>query len=303
MSTENKRFYWIKLRENFFQQETIDWLMEQENGSAYIVLYLKMCLLTANTSGELIRTIGDMTIPYEPKKISQKTGFDIDTVNVALSLFKHLGLIEETQEGIPVMPEVKNMVGSESESAARVRKYRKKKKALQSNTDVTNKALQSNVEIRDKSIEYRDKSKENREEKVESRKKETGTSDDGLKDAVNAYRKNIYPMPGEMDLEKLKALVDDFGSDTVIKAIDRAVTRNKRSLAYIHGILKSWQTGGYDDENTAQPQPTPRNSKKEAIDTVNRLMAEYQAKEGEEKDDNGSIDPAGDWSFATGVQK
>lgn len=304
MSTENKRFYWIKLRENFFQQETIDWLMEQENGSAYIVLYLKMCLLTANTSGELIRTIGDMTIPYEPKKISQKTGFDIDTVNVALSLFKHLGLIEETQEGIPVMPEVKNMVGSESESAARVRKYRKKKKALQSNTDVTNKALQSNVEIRDKSIEYRDKSKENREEKVESRKKEKKASDDGLKDAVNAYRKNIYPIPGEMDLEKLKALVDDFGGDTVIKAIDRAVTRNKRSLAYIHGILKSWQAGGYDDENT-KAKPAPRNSKKAAIDTVNRLMAEYQAKEGEEKDDNdnGSIDPASDWSFATGVQK
>lgn len=307
MSTENKRFYWIKLRENFFQQETIDWLMEQENGSAYIVLYLKMCLLTANTSGELIRTIGDMTIPYEPKKISQKTGFDIDTVNVALSLFKHLGLIEETQGGIPVMPEVKNMVGSESESAARVRKYRKKKKALQSNVDVTNKALQSNVEIRDKSIEYRDKSKENREESVdvESKKKETGASDDGLKDVITAYRKNIYPMPGEMDLEKLKALADDFGSDTVIKAIDRAVTRNKRSLAYIHGILKSWQAGGYDDENTARPQPTPRNSKKEAIDTVNRLMAEYQAQEGEEKDDNdnGSIDPASDWSFATGVQK
>lgn len=302
MSTENKRFYWIKLRENFFQQETIDWLMEQENGSAYIVLYLKMCLLTANTSGELIRTIGDMTIPYEPKKISQKTGFDIDTVNVALSLFKHLGLIEETQEGIPVMPEVKNMVGSESESAARVRKYRKKKKALQSNGDVTKKALQSNVEIRDKSIEYRDKSKENREEKVESRKKEKEASDDGLKDVITAYRKNIYPMPGEMDLEKLKALADDFGSDTVIKAIDRAVTRNKRSLAYIHGILKSWQAGGYDDENTARPQPTPRNSKKAAIDTVNRLLEEYQ-QEGEKKDDSRGSDPTGDWSFATGVSK
>ena len=316
MSTENKRFYWIKLRENFFQQETIDWLMEQENGSAYIVLYLKMCLLTANTSGELIRTIGDMTIPYEPKKISQKTGFDIDTVNVALSLFKHLGLIEETQEGIPVMPEVKNMVGSESESAARVRKYRKKKKALQSNVDVTNKALQSNVdvtnkalqsnvEIRDKSIEYRDKSIENREEKVESRKKEKEASDDGLKDVITAYRKNIYPMPGEMDLEKLKALADDFGSDIVVKAIDRAVTRNKRSLAYIHGILKSWQAGGYDDENTARPQPTPRNSKKEAIDTVNRLMAEYQAQEqeGEKKDDSRGSDPESDWGFATGVSK
>lgn len=299
----SKRFYWIKLKENFFQQETIDWLMEQENGSAYILLYLKMCLLTANTSGELIRTIGDMTIPYEPKKISQKTGFDIDTVNVALSLFKHLGLIEETQEGIPVMPEVKNMVGSESESAARVRKYRKKKKALQSNGDVTKKALQSNVEIRDKRIEYRDK--ENREESVdvESKKKETGASDDGLKDVITAYRKNIYPMPGEMDLEKLKALADDFGSDAVIKAIDRAVTRNKRSLAYIHGILKSWQADGYDDENTVRPQSAPRNSKKAAIDTVNRLMAEYQAQEGEKKDDSRGSDPTSDWGFATGVSK
>ena len=167
--------------------------------------------------------------------------------------------------------------------------------------NVTDKASQCDVEIRDKSIEYRDKSKENREEKVESRKKETGTSDDGLKDAVNAYRKNIYPMPGEMDLEKLKAMAEDFGSDLVLKAIDRAVTRNKRSLAYIHGILKSWQAGGYDDEKT-KPS-APKNSKKEAIDAVNRLMAEYQAKEGEEKDDNGSIDPASDWSFATGVQK
>lgn len=318
MSTENKRFYWIKLRENFFQQETIDWLMEQENGSAYIVLYLKLCLMTANTSGELIRTIGDMTIPYEPKKISQKTGFDIDTVNVALSLFRHLGLVEETREGIQILPEVKNMVGSESASAIRMRKCRKKekeaKKALQSNTNVTgkasqcdtnvtDKASQCDVEIRDKRLEYRDKSKEYRDKKVESRKKETGASDDGLKDVITAYRKNIYPMPGEMDLEKLKAMVDDFGSDTVIKAIDRAVTRNKRSLAYIHGILKSWQAGGYDDENIARTQPTPRNSKKEAIDVVNRLMAEYQAKEGEEKDDNEGIDPASDWGFATSVSK
>ena len=297
MSSENKRFYWIKLRESFFQQETIDWLMEQENGSAYIVLYLRMCLLTANTSGELIRNIGDMTIPYDPKKIAQKTGFDIDTVNVAISLFKHLGLIEETQEGIQILPEVKNMVGSESESAARVRKYRNKKKALQSNVDVTNKALQSNVDIRDKRLDIRDKSIEKR---VESRERDGKASDDGLASVVTAYRANIYPMPGEMDLEKLKGMVDDYGSDLVVKAIGRAVSRNKRSLAYIHGILKSWQAGGYDDGNTKPAEP--RNSKKAAIDSVKRLMAEYAAEEGE-NDDNETDDSATDWSFATGVSK
>ncbi len=290
----------------------MDWLQDQENGFAYIVLYLRLCLMTANTGGKLLRTIGDMTIPYEPKKISQKTGIDFDTVTIAISLFKRLGLIVENHEGVLTLPEVPKMVGEESASkeAVKKRKQRQRKKAeeMQGGTNCpqlegTQRGSKCPTENRDKRIENRDKSKENREEKVESRKKETGTSDDGLKDVITAYRKNIYPMPGEMDLEKLKAMIEDFGSDTVIKAIDRAVTRNKRSLAYIHGILKSWQAGGYDDENTARPQLTPRHSKKEAIDVVNRLMAEYQAKEGEEKDDNGSIDPASDWSFATGVQK
>lgn len=92
----------------------------------------------------------------------------------------------------------------------------------------------------------------------ESKGKESSSSgDDGLKDAVNAYRKNIYPMPGEMDLEKLKSMVDDFGSDIVIKAIDRAVARNKRSLAYIRGILNHWQADGYDEEGTKAKEKDP----------------------------------------------
>ena len=308
MSTENKRFYWIKLRQDFFNKETIDWLQDQENGYAYIVLYLKLCLMTANNGGKLIRTVGDLTIPYDVRKISQKTGIDFDTVTIAMGLFKHLGLLVEGTEGVLNLPEVPMMVGNESASkeAIKKRKQRQKNKAqgMQGGTNCPQiEGTNCPTEYRDKSIEYRDKSKENREEKVESRKKETGASDDGLKDVITAYRKNIYPMPGEMDLEKLKALADDFGSDTVIKAIDRAVTRNKRSLAYIHGILKSWQAGGYDDENTARPQPTPRNSKKEAIDVVNRLMAEYQAQEGEKKDDSRGSDPESDWGFATGVSK
>lgn len=92
----------------------------------------------------------------------------------------------------------------------------------------------------------------------ESKGKESSSSgDDGLKDVVNAYRKNIYPMPGEMDLEKLKSMVDDFGSDIVIKTIDRAVARNKRSLAYIRGILNHWQADGYDEEGTKSKEKDP----------------------------------------------
>ena len=87
------------------------------------------------------------------------------------------------------------------------------------------------------------------------KKSSSSTGGDGLTDVINAYRKNIYPMPSEMDLEKLKAMTADFGSDIVVKAINRAVVRNKRNLAYVHGILKRWQANGYDEEDARKHGP------------------------------------------------
>ena len=85
---EVKRYYWIKLKENFFDLETIDWLISQKNGCEYIVLYQKLCLLTANKDGNLLMQIGEMIIPYDFNKIARDTKFSIDTVIVAKSMPK-----------------------------------------------------------------------------------------------------------------------------------------------------------------------------------------------------------------------
>lgn len=257
----------------------MDWLQDQENGYAYIVLYLRLCLMTANTGGELIRTIGDMTIPYEPKKISQKTGIDIDTVNVALSLFKHLGLIEETQEGIPVLPKVNEMVGSESESAARVRKYRKKKKALQSNTDVTKKALQSSVEIRDKSKESREKSKDKEAAAA-------AESDTGFRDVMEMYQQNIHPVSSPIERDQLVDLYQDCGADWLMQAIKEAAIHHANSLAYIRAILNRWKATGAVRpwETNTQPRTRGREDKTAAKQVVTDLLAQYE----QERKENGN---------------
>lgn len=152
---EEKRYYWIKLKTDFFDIETIDWLKSQENGCEYIVLYQQLCLMTANKDGEMAMKIGEMLVPYDAKKIARDTKTDIDTVIVALKLFSQIGLIYEQENGIFRIPAVSEMVGSESESAQRVRKHRENKKALQSNGCVTENvtvgALQSNEELRVKS--------------------------------------------------------------------------------------------------------------------------------------------------------
>lgn len=149
MKNEEKRYYWIKLKTNFFSLDEIDFLLSQENGCKYVVLYQMLCLNTANNNGNLSTRVGEMIVPYDIDKIVRDTKyFDIDTVIVALELFKKLGLIYEEENKVFKISKFDEMVGSETSSAKRVREYRERKKLLQCNTNVTQ-------EYRDKSIENR----------------------------------------------------------------------------------------------------------------------------------------------------
>lgn len=125
----NKRFYWIKLKTDFFNQETIDFLMGQKNGCQYIVLYQMLCLMTANNEGKLCSNIGELIVPYDVDKIARDTKyFDFDTVTVALGLFKRIGLIYEEDAGVLKISNIDTMVGSESKWAEKKRLQREKKK-------------------------------------------------------------------------------------------------------------------------------------------------------------------------------
>lgn len=171
MSEKSKKYYWIKLKTDFFDIPTIDWLAEQNNGYAYIVLYQKLCLLTANNGGELTRRIGEMIIPYNAKKIAEVTRFDFDTVVVALELYKRLGLIYEQSNGILRLNGIEEMVGAETKWAEKKRIQRHKKEALSVGNGTVDRTKigqsednvpllsEDNVreEYRDKRLEIRDK--------------------------------------------------------------------------------------------------------------------------------------------------
>lgn len=122
----DKRYYWIKIKSDFFDLPTIDWLQDQKNGCEYIVLYQKLCLLSANSDGELVRKVGDMIIPYDVKKIAEVTHFKFDTVVVAMELYKKIGLIVEREDGVFVVAGIGEMVGSETKWAEKKRLQRDK---------------------------------------------------------------------------------------------------------------------------------------------------------------------------------
>ena len=72
----------------------------------------------------------------------------------------------------------------------------------------------------------------------------------GKKMVVSYYQNKIHPLRNTTELELLEALVDDHGRERVEQAIDRAVLRGKRTIKYINGILKRWETDGYDEAET-----------------------------------------------------
>lgn len=121
---KTKRYYWIKLKTDFFNLAEIDFLLSQKDGCQYIVLYQMLCLQTANNNGKLASRVGEMIIPYDPDKIAR------DTVIVAMELFKKLNLIY-TDDGICLkIAGFENMVGSETGWAKQKREQREKQKLL-----------------------------------------------------------------------------------------------------------------------------------------------------------------------------
>ena len=135
---DNKRYYWVKLKTDFFEDDKIDFIMSQKNGSEYIVLYQLLCLKSANNNGCLGSKIGDILLKWDEEKIQRECKyFDLDTIRVALSLYKNLGLVYEGNDDLIRISNFENMVGRETNGAKRIREWRERKNLLQCNSDVT----------------------------------------------------------------------------------------------------------------------------------------------------------------------
>lgn len=116
MSVYNKtKFYWLQLKEDFFDDDAIQWLEEQQpKGKEYALFYLKLCLKSLKTNGILIRNVGNFLIPYDNKKLAELTKTDFDTVTIAMELLKKIGLIKLLDNGEIYIKQLENLIGSKS---------------------------------------------------------------------------------------------------------------------------------------------------------------------------------------------
>lgn len=127
---ENRKYYYMKLKENFFESDSMTLLESMHDGMLYSNILLKMYLKSLKNEGKLL--LNNM-IPYNAQMIATITRHQVGTVEKALDTFEKLGLIDILDNGTIYMADIELMIGQSSTEGERKKRARliNKKKAEQ----------------------------------------------------------------------------------------------------------------------------------------------------------------------------
>ena len=121
----SKTYYYIKLKDNYFDQDNIKVLESMENGYIYSLIIIKLYLKSAKSEGKLMMT---STIPYNPNKVdilAKVINHDVSHVREAIQLGVELDLITIIDSNEIWLNDIQNFIGKASTEADRKRLYRR----------------------------------------------------------------------------------------------------------------------------------------------------------------------------------
>lgn len=124
---DNRKYYYLKLKENFFDSDSIVLLEDMKDGILYSNILLKLYLKSLKNGGKLQL---DEHIPYTSQMIATLTRHQIGTVERALEIFRQLGLVEQLDTGLLYMTDIELMIGQSSTEAERKRAARLENRAI-----------------------------------------------------------------------------------------------------------------------------------------------------------------------------
>lgn len=134
--SSDKKYYWLKLKEDFFDEKQIKYLSKLPEGDKLVITYLKMQLKSLRTDGFIKY---DKILPSNEEELAMILDEEINIVKLTLGALVQSKAIEILDDGSFYMIAMQELIGKEGESAERVRKFRErhKQKLLQSNASVT----------------------------------------------------------------------------------------------------------------------------------------------------------------------
>lgn len=149
---QEKRYYWLKLYDTFFENKTSKFLRKLPDGDKLLLAYLKLQL-------KLLKTEGVFSFEHLCDSIAEEIALMLDEdatiIKLLLTALEKANAIEKLNENTFMFNEMQDLIGSEGSSASRVRKHRLKYKMLQCNNEVTGSNIDETFLLRRDRERYR----------------------------------------------------------------------------------------------------------------------------------------------------
>jgi predicted phage replisome organizer len=222
-----QKYYYMRLRDNFFDRDEIKVIESQENGYIYSNILLKIYLRSLKHDG--ILQVADL-VPYDPKTLAKVIGHDIDHVVKAINIAVSLKLIEKQDDNTIFIHDLQNFIGRSTDEADRIRLFREKSNE--------NKALiESRTNVRQKS----DILEIEREIKIEREiNKEAPNGDyQSLEDIFNTWNETKVYVHRSIDdklKRKMKTALKEYSLEAILSAIKNysAVMKDNKKYYWSH---------------------------------------------------------------------
>ncbi|OFP43609.1 DnaD domain protein [Streptococcus sp. HMSC067H01] len=222
MVVKNKRYYWIQLAQDFFKSKEMKLLRKIAGGDTHTIIYLKMMLISLEDGGHIYY---DGLADNLAEEIALVIDENVEDIKITLIFLESKGLLTRNSDRDYFLEQVPEMVGSETASARRVRKFRENQLALQRNNDVTKR----NGDI----------------EKDIDTEIEKNVDENPVELIVEEYQSRIAPLDGtQFEILKEFITLDGMEAKVVLKAIGLAADNGKRNFSYIKAILTNWKNDG-----------------------------------------------------------
>lgn len=229
---ESKKYYWLKLKRDFFKRHDIRIIEEMPNGKDYILFYLKLLLESIDHEGSL--RFSD-TIPYNEQMLSVVTNTNIDIVRAAMKLFIELGMMSVFDDQTIYMTEVDKLIGSETEWARKKRIQRTKE------DNVPQLSSKCPTEIEKEQEKEKDIESETEAEVKDTDTATTAGRNTQLKLIGGTLGKNVVYLTDE----QLEKLLDKMGMDAfnryVGRLADYIIQKNAHIKSHYSTILKWYE--------------------------------------------------------------
>ena len=270
--SDNKKYYYLRLKENFFDSDELKILESMKDGYLYSNILLKLYLRSLKNDGKLVV---NERIPYSADMLASITGHQVGTIKQALSVFKDLGLIDVLDNGAIYMLDIQNFIGKGSSEADRKREYRQRIE-----TDRTN--VQTNLrQISEKSppeIEI-EIELEKEIKNIHSPAKQDNTPKEVYEiiDYLNLKTGKSYKHTTKKTQSLIKARLNEhFTVDDFKKVIDNMCAKWIGTKWEEYLRPNTLFAGRFDDYLNQTPT---KSETRERIDNVNALLKQYEEEE------------------------